>query len=84
MTYLIASEARKSLYKLIDEIAISHEPTLIKGKRNSAILLSISDWEDIKETLSVASNKKLSDSIIKGLNTSFEECTTSLDWIINF
>lgn len=79
MTYLIASEARKGLYKLIDEVAISHEPALIKGKRNAAVLISASDWEDIKETLLVASNKKLSDSIIKGLNTPFEECTTTLD-----
>lgn len=79
MTCLIASDARKSLYKLIDEVAISHEPTLIKGKRNSAILISVDDWKDIQETLLVASNKKLSDSIIKGLNTSFDECSTTLD-----
>ncbi|WP_253308537.1 MULTISPECIES: hypothetical protein [unclassified Rickettsia] len=55
MTYLIVSESRKSLYKLID------------------------DWEDIEETLFVASNKKLSDSIIEGLNTPFEKCTRTLD-----
>jgi hypothetical protein len=41
MSYLIASEARKALYTLID--------------------------------LSVASNKKLSDSLIKG-STSYEAC----------
>ncbi|MCC8369304.1 MAG: type II toxin-antitoxin system prevent-host-death family antitoxin [Rickettsia endosymbiont of Oxypoda opaca] len=75
MTYLIASEARKSLYKLIDEVAVSHEPTLIKGKRNAAVLISLDDWEDIEETLFVASNKKLSDSIIEGLNTPIEKCS---------
>lgn len=79
MSCLIVSEARKSLYKLIDEIAVSHEPTLIKGKRNSAILTSVDDWEYIQETLLVASNKKLDDSIIKGLNTAFEECSSTLD-----
>lgn len=79
MICLIASEARKNLYKLIDEAAVSHEPTLIKGKRNTAVLVSISDWENIEETLLVASNRKLSDSIIKGLNTPFEECKTTLD-----
>lgn len=79
MTCLIASEARKSLYKLIDEVAASHEPALIKGKRNTAVLVSIQDWENVEETLLVASNKKLSDSIIDGLNTAFEECTTTLE-----
>ncbi len=79
MSYLIASEARRTLYSLIDEVAVNHKPTLIKGKRNTAVLLSIEDWEDIQETLLVASNKKLSDSLIKGKNTPYEECSTELD-----
>lgn len=78
MAYLLANEARKRLYKLIDEIALHHEPTFIKGKRNSAVLVSISYWEDLQETLLVASNKQLSDSIIRGLNTPFEKCLTVL------
>ena len=79
MTYLIASEARKSLYKLIDQSATSHEPTIIKGKRNTAVLISIDDWEDIQETIFVASNTELSQSIIEGLNTPFDKCSISLD-----
>ena len=79
MSYLIASEARKTLYKLIDEVADSHEPKLIKGKRNAAVLISAEDWEDIQETLQVASNKELSDSLLKGKNTSFDKCSTKLD-----
>ena len=79
MTYLIASEARKSLYQLIDQVALSHEPTTIKGKRNKAVLISFNDWEDIKETLFVATNKELSDSIIKGLATDFEDCSDKLE-----
>ncbi|WP_425363365.1 type II toxin-antitoxin system Phd/YefM family antitoxin [Candidatus Tisiphia endosymbiont of Hybos culiciformis] len=47
MTYLIASEARKNLYKLIDLVAENHEPTIIKGKRNAAVLISEQDWKDI-------------------------------------
>ena len=79
MSYLIASEARKTLYKLIDEVAVSHEPTLIKGKRNAAVLLSVEDWEDIQETLLVASDKKLSDSLLKGKNIPYDKCSTKLD-----
>ncbi len=79
MSYLIASEARKTFYTLIDEVAISHEPAVIKGKRNSVVLLSSEDWDDIQETLLVASNKKLSDSLFKGRDTAYEDCSTELD-----
>jgi len=79
MSYLIASEARKTLYNLIDEVATTHQPTLIKGKRNTAVLLSVEDWEDIQETLLVAANRNLSDSLLKGRNTPYEDCSTNLD-----
>jgi len=79
MTFLVASEARKNLFKLIDDVAISHEPAIIKGKRNSAVLICTEDWEEIKELLYVSSNKELSDSIIKGLKTPLSECVTKLD-----
>jgi antitoxin YefM len=79
MSYLIASEARKTLYTLIDQVAVNHEPTLIKGKRNTAVLISVEDWEDIQETLLLASNKKLSDSLIKGKNTPYSKCSTELN-----
>ncbi|HJD56917.1 MULTISPECIES: type II toxin-antitoxin system Phd/YefM family antitoxin [unclassified Candidatus Tisiphia] len=78
MAYLVASEARKNLYKLIDMVAEEHEPTIIKGKRNTAVLISKQDWEDIQETLLVAKNKELSQSIIKGLTTDFKDCKTKL------
>lgn len=79
MTYLLASEARKGLYRLIDQVAEDHEPTIIKGKRNSAVLISANDWEDIQETLFVGSNKELSESLIKGLATDFKDCTNKLE-----
>ena len=47
MTTLIASEARDNLYRLIDETNITHEPTIIKGKRNSAVLIAEDDWRSI-------------------------------------
>ena len=39
MTTLTATEARANLYKLLDEIAATHEPVLITGKRANACLL---------------------------------------------
>ncbi|MCC8371436.1 MAG: hypothetical protein LN568_01530 [Rickettsia endosymbiont of Pseudomimeciton antennatum] len=42
------------------------------------VLISEQDWEDIQETLFVAANKELSQSIIKGLATDFKDCQTKL------
>lgn len=80
MEYISVSDARKNLYKLVDEVAENHEPTVIKGKRNSAVLISNEDWEDIQETLFVAQNKELSESLLKGMHEPFEKCSTKLDW----
>jgi len=49
MTTLSASEARKRLYNLVDEVKESHEPVQIVGRRNSAILVSEEDWKAIEE-----------------------------------
>ena len=45
------SEARKSLYLLVDDVAETHSPVSITGKRNTAVLISSSDWNAIQETL---------------------------------
>ena len=51
MPTLTATEARKRLYSLVDEVKESHEPIQIVGKRNSAVLISEEDWRAIQETL---------------------------------
>jgi prevent-host-death family protein len=51
MTTKSATEARKRLYALIDEVGQSHEPVQITGKRSNAVLLSPDDWRAIQETL---------------------------------
>ncbi|MFM7674195.1 MAG: type II toxin-antitoxin system Phd/YefM family antitoxin, partial [Synechococcus sp.] len=49
MTTVSATEARKRLYALIDEVGQSHEPIAITGKRGNAVLLSEQDWRAIQE-----------------------------------
>ncbi len=51
MNILTASEARANLYRLIDQTVESHEPIIISGRRNNAVLLSEEDWNAIQETL---------------------------------
>lgn len=80
MTNLTATEARKRLYKLLDEVAESHEPIQIAGKRNSAVLISEEDWRAIQETLYLTSIPGMRDSIKEGMSTPIEECDKDLDW----
>jgi len=80
MSTVNATEARSRLYKLLDEIAQSHEPILITGKRANAVLISESDWRSIQETLHLLSIPGMRESIREGLSTSVEECSDKLDW----
>ncbi|TVS18627.1 MAG: type II toxin-antitoxin system Phd/YefM family antitoxin [Gammaproteobacteria bacterium] len=80
MTVITASEARANLYRLIDEAASSHQPLLISGKRNKAVLISEEDWEAIQETLFLLSVPGMRESIREGMETPVDECGEDLDW----
>jgi len=80
MTVLSASEARERLYRLIDEVARSHEPVHIAGKRAVAVLLSEEDWRSIQETLHLLSIPGMRESIREGLQTPLDECSKEPGW----
>ena len=80
MTTLTATDARKKFFTLIDDVAESHEPIQIAGKRHSAVLVSEDDWRAIQETLYLESFPKMRESIIEGLETPVKECSKELDW----
>ena len=80
MTTLTASEARASLYRLIDQTAESHQPILIAGKRNSAVLLSAEDWQAIQETLYLLSVPGMRESIKKGMAEPLSKSAKAPGW----
>ena len=80
MTTVNATQARADLYKLLEQVASSHEPVQIKGKKGSAVLVSEDDWRAIQETLHLLSVPGMRESIIEGLDTPVEECSEDLDW----
>ncbi|WP_337288483.1 type II toxin-antitoxin system Phd/YefM family antitoxin [Candidatus Methylomirabilis sp.] len=80
MTSITATEARKRLYALLDDVADSHEPIQIAGKRHSAVLVSEADWRAIQETLYLESIPGMRASIRKGVTTPVEKCHKELDW----
>ena len=80
MKTLSITEARKEIYKIVDETAETHQPIQISGKRNNAILVSEEDWRAIQETLYLVSIPGIRESIREGLETPISETSTELDW----
>ncbi|KAA8977830.1 type II toxin-antitoxin system Phd/YefM family antitoxin [Halospina sp. K52047b] len=80
MSDITATEARSNLYRLIDETAESHQPVVITGKRNNAVLVSEEDWAAIQETLFLLSVPGMRESIREGMDTPTDECEEELDW----
>jgi antitoxin YefM len=80
MTTISATEARKQLYRLLDEVALSHEPVQITGKRGNAVLVSEDDWRAVQETLYLVSIPGMRESILEGMATSADELEDQLDW----
>lgn len=78
MTNVTATEARKRLYNLMDQVSQSHEPIHISGKRNGAVLISEEDWRSIDETLFLLSIPGMRESIAEGLKTPVDKCSKDL------
>ena len=76
---ITASEARAQLYRLLDQIAESHEPVLITGKRNRAVMVGEDDWRAMMETLYLLSIPGMRESIRKGLKTPVGACSDRLE-----
>ena len=80
MASISATEARKRLYALIDEVGDSHEPVQLTGKRGNAVLLSESDWNAIQETLHLVSIPGMRESILDGLATPLADLHGQPGW----
>ena len=80
MTSISATEARKRLYSLLDDVAASHEPIEITGRRSNAVLVSEDDWRAVQETLNLLSIPGMRESILEGVATPVEDLDDKLDW----
>ena len=82
MTTITATNARKELYKLLLQVQESHEPICITSKHGSGILISEEDFAAIQETLHLQSIPGMTQSILEGSKTPYEECTplSEFEW----
>jgi prevent-host-death family protein len=80
MTTVTATEARKQLYKLVDDVSDTHEPVQITGKRGNAVLVGEDDWRAVQETLFLVSIPGMRESIIEGMATPPEDLDSEPGW----
>lgn len=80
MTSITATEARKALYKLVEDVSGSHEPVQITGKRGNAVLVGEDDWRAVQETMHLLSVPGMRESIVEGMAESRDECSRELEW----
>jgi antitoxin YefM len=80
MDTITASEARASLYRLIDQATESHEPVTIVGKRTSAVLISAEDWSAIQETLYLLAIPGMRESIKDAMAEPLSKSKRILKW----
>lgn len=80
MKTISTTEARKNIYKLVEQSNETHEPIQITGKKNNAVLVSEADWRNIQETLYLTSISGMRESIVEGMNTPISDTSKDLDW----
>ncbi len=79
MTTLSISQLRAKLHRLPDQVAESHQPIVIAGKRSNAGLVSEEVWAAIRETPFLLSVPGMRESIRSGMAESGElESTNNL------
>lgn len=74
MAVINITNARKELYNLIENVNHNHDYVLITSKKGNAILFSEDDWNAIQETLYLSTIPGMTESLIKGKESSLDDC----------
>jgi len=77
---MTASQARRKLYRLLDQAAETHEPIHITGNRSHGVLVAEEDWRAIQETLYLLRIPRMRDSIRRGIRTPISKCSEKPGW----
>jgi prevent-host-death family protein len=80
MQTITASQARSTIFRLMEKVSESHRPITITGKHTNAVLVSEEDWRAIEETLYLMSVPGMAQSLLKGKKTPLKNCDPRLKW----
>src|SRR5947209_4043326 len=63
------SEARQTLARLMDRVVKDNEPVIVaRKKRGSVVLVSLSEWNSIQETLHLNSTRANTKALMKAMD----------------
>lgn len=80
VTTKTATQVRANLYRLLDQVAKTHEPIAITGRRHNGVLIGEEDWRAIQETLYLLGIPGMRESIRKGLKTPLSKTSGKPGW----
>jgi prevent-host-death family protein len=80
VTTKTATQARANLYRLLDQVAKTHEPIAITGRRHNGVLIAEEDWRAIQETLCLLAIPGMRESIRRGLRTPLGKTSAKPGW----
>lgn len=80
MTTLLAADVKSQIQQLLEQVASSHQPVQIIGKKKSGVLVAEEDWQAIQETLYLLTIPGMRQSVRKGLKTPLKKCSDHLAW----
>lgn len=76
------TNARASLYSLLDMVISDSEVVNISTKNGNAVIISEEDYNSLLETLYLSSDPTYKQSLLDGKNTPLSECVNeeSVEW----
>ena len=77
---LIVDTGGANLSEIIEEVTVSREPMIIRGRERNALVFCEGDWIAINEILSLLSVPGMRESLTEGIGESIGDCATGLDW----
>ena len=80
MPTLTIADAKKNFSAILKNVAEDHRGYYITSRQHQAVLLSVEDWNAIQESLYLNAIPGMADSIVKGMETPVEQCSTELKW----
>jgi antitoxin YefM len=71
-----------NLDEIITPVLDADEDVIVKSQQGNLIMLSESKYRSLLESLYLSSNQELKDSILDGLNTTFDQTIseTDIEW----
>lgn len=74
-----ATNFRKNIFNILENIIKYNEPVNITTKDGNAVILSEEDYNALIETLYLTSIPTMKEKIIDGINTPLEDCVSQED-----